>query len=124
VMRVVSELSGFAALTAAAGPQDRFRIISNLSKIAFLSHRRLALSKMASCHVPAEVELDGQTVIVRSCPLPILLRRAEENTYQLVGTCYVHGMMDGQGLPQSTRAASARYLRSTGGTRAEGDVII
>lgn len=81
-----------------AGIQEALPVIGAFQKMPFLYHRRVALAETGPCHVPDEAELDDQIAIVLGCPLPMLLRRVEGNTYRLVGSCYVHGMMDGQAL--------------------------
>jgi hypothetical protein len=68
--------------------------------------RRLALTKkhQFTCCVPKEAEAGDFICIVLGCPTPFVLRRVVagggggEAYYRLVGSCYVHGLMDGEAL--------------------------
>ena len=63
--------------------------------------RRLALTsrERLTCCVPRESE-DGDCIsIILGCPTPFVLRPVEgQNHYRIVGSCYVHGLMDGQAV--------------------------
>jgi hypothetical protein len=61
---------------------------------------------------PDNVEVSDAVCILHGCSVPVLLRRADnetrakENTnarvqYRLIGECYVHGMMDGEAVGES-----------------------
>ena len=49
---------------------------------------------------PAQVEADEENTValavVAGCSVPLLLRERENGTYQLIGTCFVQGWMDGE----------------------------
>ncbi|CBF82002.1 hypothetical protein AN5383.2 [Aspergillus nidulans FGSC A4] len=68
--------------------------------------RRLAiLSNIPPSHslslVPYKAKKGDKVCIINGCSVPILLRRSEQKTghedyYEMIGECYVHGMMDGE----------------------------
>jgi hypothetical protein len=48
------------------------------------------------------VEVGDTVCVVRMCDIPLLLRQASEGSgkYNLVGECYVHGIMDGEAVDE------------------------
>jgi len=98
---ILLELSEYAAVTLDAGLQALFPLVNAFSKMMFLYKRRIALTGTGPCHVPDDAEEGDQIGVVLGCPIPMLFRKAAHYTYRLVGSCYVHGMMDGQALNHS-----------------------
>jgi hypothetical protein len=49
-----------------------------------------------------------QLAIVVGCSVPLLLREREDGTYQLVGSCFVQGWMDGEWLQTMMGSESAK----------------
>ena len=41
---------------------------------------------------------DDIVAILYGCPIPFLLRESDDGTYKILGDCYIHGLMDGEGL--------------------------
>jgi hypothetical protein len=62
--------------------------------------RRGRVSKLPSCFRRGD-----EIWVVRGVPLPLLLRRstAYPGCYQLVGSCYVHGIMNGEALEEGPK---------------------
>ena len=94
------ELSGYAEMTADASFQEAIARQNAFQKMGHMSQRRLGLIDTGPCHVPGEADVNDQVAVVLGCPIPMLFRKASNSTYRLVGSCYVHGMMDGQALNQ------------------------
>ncbi|KAK3998151.1 heterokaryon incompatibility protein-domain-containing protein [Cladorrhinum sp. PSN332] len=70
--------------------------ISNMGVIPAVSDKGYFVSG------PPGTAIDDQIWIIQGCRLPILLRRSDEieygGQYRLVGSCYVHGVMNGEAL--------------------------
>ncbi|VUC24927.1 unnamed protein product [Clonostachys rosea] len=61
-------------------------------------NRRIAIGSQGHiCNVPMQVELSDIIAIVSGCPCPLILR-PRGDTYTLVGTAYVHGIMHGEAM--------------------------
>ncbi|CAH0041733.1 unnamed protein product [Clonostachys rhizophaga] len=61
-------------------------------------NRRIAMgTKGHICNVPMQVERSDMIAIVNGCPCPLILR-PRGDTYTLVGTAYVHGIMYGEAM--------------------------
>ena len=45
-----------------------------------------------------ETQPGDQVCVILGCSLPLILRSTERGQYQIVGNCYVHGIMDGEAL--------------------------
>jgi len=43
-------------------------------------------------------QTDDQICIILGCSVPLLLRPNPNGQYRIVGSCYVHGLMDGESL--------------------------
>jgi len=61
--------------------------------------RRLSMSTHGvPCLVPDDTVVGDLIVIFIGTPLPFVIRRREHHQYRIVGSCYVHGYMDGQAM--------------------------
>ncbi|KLU84384.1 hypothetical protein MAPG_03428 [Magnaporthiopsis poae ATCC 64411] len=55
--------------------------------------------------VPPLSQVEDEVVLIHGAPTPFVIRKiaaeigADSNLYELVGACYMHGMMDGEALP-------------------------
>jgi hypothetical protein len=50
---------------------------------------------------PSLARIDDQIVILLGGRTPFILRKTKKNRYRFIGECYVHGMMNGEGLGQN-----------------------
>jgi hypothetical protein len=70
----------------------------NLLQMAFgiaFGRRRLATTKSGYlCMVPFDTQLGDVIAILHDCHAPVILR--EGDYYKFIGTCYVHGIMQGE----------------------------
>lgn len=66
--------------------------------------RRIARTNDGSLTlVPKTSQTSDVVAVFQGVAVPFILRKGENDTYQVVGTCYVHGLMDGkifEGEPQ------------------------
>lgn len=61
-------------------------------------HRTFSVSRSGwFCLVPEEAQPGDKIGIISGWEVPLLLRPHQSN-YQLIGECYVHGIMDGEGI--------------------------
>jgi hypothetical protein len=62
---------------------------------------------------PTAAEEGDELVILYGCSVPVVLRPVKQEerivAWQLVGECYVHGMMDGEAMELGTDQNSARF---------------
>lgn len=55
--------------------------------------------------VPPLSQVGDEVVLIHGAPTPFVIRKsveatgADNNLYELVGACYMHGMMDGEAFP-------------------------
>lgn len=64
---------------------------------AHCAHRRFALCKSYPLGLVPEAASAGDSIaIIHGSTLPFVLRPAENGCYQMLGTCYVHGIMHGE----------------------------
>ncbi|PMD57267.1 uncharacterized protein K444DRAFT_483861, partial [Hyaloscypha bicolor E] len=55
---------------------------------------------------PAELEEGDEIYILAGGKVPLVLRplpESQPNTFELVGDCYVHGVMDGEAVTEPTQ---------------------
>ena len=84
------------------------RIIWN--RVFFLTkagNERNALFGLA----PPKAETDDVVCIFYGCSVPVLIRPADDG-FTFIGECYVHGMMDGEAIPTSTRRPIYPYEKA------------
>jgi hypothetical protein len=71
----------------------------NLLWMAFgiaTGRRRLASTKLGYlCMAPFDTQIGDEIVVLYDCHVPVILRW-EEDHYRFIGTCYVHGIMNGK----------------------------
>jgi hypothetical protein len=67
--------------------------------------RRSMTHKGYICQVPPEVQQGDVIAIFHGCDVPFVLRPSTRNCYQLIGNCYVHGIMDGEALSHNNISA-------------------
>jgi len=70
------------------------------------------LSTTANSHlalVPMSASTDDQIVILSGGKLPFVLR-ATGSTFKIIGPCYVHGIMDGEGFPKEEAAEDLEWF--------------
>ncbi|RFU23924.1 hypothetical protein B7463_g12414, partial [Scytalidium lignicola] len=48
--------------------------------------------------VPQEAQKGDLICILFGCSVPVVLRSGDNDTYKLIGECYLHGFMDGEGI--------------------------
>jgi hypothetical protein len=61
--------------------------------------RNRKLYRTSSGHIglgPADAQPDDVVCILLGCRYPVILRPAADRKYQVVGTCYTHGLMNGE----------------------------
>jgi hypothetical protein len=46
--------------------------------------------------VPGESRLDDEVWLLKGGKMPMVLRKVDEGTYELVGDSYIHGVMNGE----------------------------
>lgn len=81
-----------------------------------VGYRKLAPTERGSLGlVPLEAKPGDVVVILADCSAPVLLRWREiEEDYEFIGTCYVHGIMQGEamiGLDAEERISEEFYIR-------------
>lgn len=96
--KVLRQLSEYAATKPNFDALQFMPFTSFVLKTSFLFTRHIALAETGPCNVPREAEVGDQIAVLSGFPLPLLLRPSENGTFRIVGSCYVHGMMDGQAL--------------------------
>jgi len=76
---------------------DNFARFSTAFAMA-VQHRRLATTKAGYlCMAPFDTRPKDIVAILNDCRVPVVLR-AEEDHFKFIGTCYVHGIMNGEGV--------------------------
>lgn len=50
--------------------------------------------------------------VLLGCHLPIILRPTVDDTYEVVGHCYAHGLMNGEAIYRNTHTAKEQFERS------------
>jgi hypothetical protein len=76
---------------------DNFARFSTAFSMA-VGYRRLATTaKGYLCMAPFDTQPEDIVTILNDCRVPVVLR-AKEGHYKLIGTCYVHGIMNGEGI--------------------------
>lgn len=76
---------------------DNFTRFSTALSMA-VGHRRLATTRDGYlCLAPFDTQPNDNVVILGNCSVPVILR-PEGGKYKLIGTCYVHGIMNGEGI--------------------------
>jgi hypothetical protein len=77
--------------------------------------------------VPESAEPSDIICILYSCSVPVVLRRVETSDgvvyHQLIGECYVHGMMDGEAFDLQTAERVAFENTNKGLQKEELDAI-
>lgn len=58
---------------------------------------RCITSKGYVCVVPLASQSGDKIVLIQGCEVPYVIRRISETTHSIVGSCYVHGIMTGEG---------------------------
>jgi hypothetical protein len=82
-----------------------------------LGYRKLAATEKGyMCLVPQYARAGDVVVILVDCCAPVVLRQREneETGYEFIGTCYVHGIMDGKamvGLKPEQRIGDEFHIR-------------
>jgi hypothetical protein len=72
-------------------------------RLALLSLAQRALITTKTGYVglvPASVRSGDVLAILSGCNFPVALRPCRDDLYQVVGECYIHGLMDGEILNQ------------------------
>jgi hypothetical protein len=78
-----------------SGHNSEWLDLSTAIKIAF-GRRRLATTKLGYlCLAPFDTQLGDVIAILYDCHAPVVLRE-EGDHYKFIGTCYVHGIMQGE----------------------------
>lgn len=57
------------------------------------------------CHVPALTMVEDIVCVIKGYPMGVVLRPKGQH-YELVGECYVHGMMHGEDIYEASRFSS------------------
>lgn len=73
----------------------------------FRSHRFCITTRGLMCLLPAMCAKGDVIVIFTGCPVPYVLRK-RGNFFELIGHCYVHGFMDGEGSARKNSCGSSR----------------
>ena len=69
----------------------------------YMGRRAARLQSGTLALVPQTSELTDVLAVFQGVPLPFVLRPNGEGTYQVVGICYIHGMMDGEAMQCSSQ---------------------
>ena len=86
------------APNALTGQKKRLARPSDTSGVVFHMARRFVVSSRGYfCLVPREARLGDKIVVVKGGQVPLLLR-PQQAEFQLIGECYVHGIMDGEAM--------------------------
>ncbi|TVY83117.1 Heterokaryon incompatibility protein 6 OR allele, partial [Lachnellula suecica] len=74
---------------------------------AVMYHRRLMITSQGYIGlVPAATKRGDCVCVLLGCSNPVILRKLEsgrEESYELIGECYIHGMMDGEAVENLIR---------------------
>ena len=64
------------------------------------SHRKFCLSQVGRiCWVPYAAQTGDIVSLMRGSPIPVIIRQSQrENSYFVIGQCYIHGIMDGEAV--------------------------
>lgn len=59
----------------------------------------------------AEAQVGDVLCVLLGCKVPVVLRPVADNTYQVVSTCYAHGLMNGEAIYNNAhaRASNAHF---------------
>jgi hypothetical protein len=82
------------------------RIMSEMTRI----RRKVLLTSRGFFGVaPQSAEIGDQLYLLPGAEFPILLRRypQEEVEYEFIGECYIHGLMNGQGMTKDSERVDA-----------------
>ncbi|KAL5330936.1 hypothetical protein ACEPPN_000462 [Leptodophora sp. 'Broadleaf-Isolate-01'] len=75
------------------------RFYGRLEDTVVAMARRLAVTEKGSLGMAASRARKGDLVcVLLGCSIPVLLRRMKEDTFELVGECYLDGFMDGEAV--------------------------
>ncbi|KAF2837865.1 HET-domain-containing protein [Patellaria atrata CBS 101060] len=67
---------------------------------AFMTHRDFCLTDNGFLGwVPIGTRIEDYVCLARGGPVPLILRNISESKFQLVGDAYIHGIMDGEVMP-------------------------
>lgn len=61
---------------------------------------------------PLGTQVGDVLCVLLGCGIPIVLRPTVDNTYEVVGGCYAHGLMNGEAIYRNTHTAKEQFERS------------
>lgn len=81
--------------TSKSDPSSEWNHLSVAFGIA-VGRRRLATTRLGYlCMAPFDTQLGDTIAVLYDCHVPVVLRKENEH-YRFIGTCYVHGIMNGE----------------------------
>lgn len=92
--------------------QAHHRLLKRIFKL--LRRRQLFTTKTGSLGLGPDIALKGDIVVILlGGPVPYILRPVDgpESTYQLIGECYIDGIMHGEALHHVRKEAEAMRCR-------------
>jgi hypothetical protein len=105
---VYAQQKGTAATLMEENRDKLIRLYGECMGFAFGRRLGMTRDKRLLCLIPAEAETGDCIVLIQGCQIPFVLRRKvdEKGTYfRIVGSVYVHGIMDGEIVQQGGWAA-------------------
>ncbi|KAF5693038.1 heterokaryon incompatibility protein (het-6OR allele) [Fusarium denticulatum] len=84
---------------------DTFMLAAKYASVlgTYVGQRRVFLTDEGHLGLAFSSALEGDSVwVVSACPVPLVLRPRADGTYQLVGDCYVHGIMEGEAVKDNS----------------------
>jgi len=79
--------------------REEFLAKACLAFEAGMTRRSITITKCGYIGaIPQEAQLGDLVCILFGCSVPVVLRKHIGEEYQLVGECYIHGLMDGEAL--------------------------
>lgn len=78
------------------------QLISSL-KLGMKSRRLAILKSGEIAAVPNQSEVGDLIHILIGCSVPVVLRHKDGHSYEFVGECYVHGVMDGEAIERKDK---------------------
>lgn len=61
---------------------------------------------------PSGTRVGDVLCVLLGCDFPVILRPAGDHTYQVIGTCYAHGLMNGEAIYRNTHVAKEQREKS------------
>jgi hypothetical protein len=104
-----TDISSREALTTDKTPETRLEQLMAAFDAA-VTYRRLATTESGYiCLAPSTSRPGDSIVILFDCHVPVVLRR-EGGHFKFIGTCYVHGIMQGEAMDRLSSRVSESFV--------------